>query len=64
MKKWYEVLGYKTKEDYLNYNFEVIVRGVSKKEAAYTALFFIKDYEVIKVQSWDREDIVTIREQE
>ena len=60
MKRTYEILGYKTNEDFTSRNFTTLDLGITRKrEAVSTAkeLYNNKPYAIIKVQSNDREFI-------
>ena len=60
MKRTYEILGYKTKEDFTNRNFTTLDSGITRKrEAVNTAkeLYNNEPYAIMKVQSSDREFI-------
>ena len=60
MKRTYEILGYKTKEDFTERNFQILNEGITnKKEVLKEARNYIfnEPYAIIKVQSSDREFI-------
>lgn len=60
MKRTYEILGYKTKEDFTKRNSSILDEGITnKKDAVKTAkeLYFNEPYAIMKVQSNDREFI-------
>lgn len=58
----YEVLGYETQEDFDNRKFRVITNGRLVFDAFMAAGVALKeDYQIVKVQSDDREDITILR---
>ncbi|HWY35051.1 MAG TPA: hypothetical protein VNX68_10420 [Nitrosopumilaceae archaeon] len=59
----YEILGYRTKEDFTDRNFLELASGFTNKEEAVKRakqLFLSSTYAVVKVQSNDREFIQII----
>ena len=59
----YEVLGYLTEQDYNEFKFVTLRSYVStRKEAMEFAKRVLGEYEVVKVQSNDREQITILRE--
>lgn len=60
MKRTYEILGYKTKEDFTKRNFQVLDSGITnKREAVKTVndLYNNEPHAIMKLQSSDREFI-------
>lgn len=53
----YKVYGYKTQNDFENRNFKIVEEGLNKKDAMQLAKDALKEYAVVKVQSYDREFI-------
>jgi len=63
MKRTYEILGYKTKQDFTKRNFDVLDEGITnKREAVKVAkeLYNNEPHRIMKVQSSDREFILIL----
>lgn len=59
-KRTYEILGYKTKEDFTARNFQVLDEGITQKRVAVSlakVLYNNEPHAIMKVQSSDRKFI-------
>lgn len=67
MKRTYEILGYKSKEDFTNRNSIILDEGITnKREAVKIAkeLYNNEPHRIMKVQSSDREFILILNKHE